>query len=183
VIVTSALTGDWVGAYSVDAQIEKPVDGDRLAAIVGHFLRRPSAAGRSILVVDDDEDTRAALADVLEDDGYRVTGASNGHEAEGKLHEMDRSDCIIVDLCMPVMNGWTFITRRQRFGPRPIPIIVVTAAEPHWGYPVPLTHVLRKPLDLETLLAMVRKVVPESDESRAEAPAGSAVRASSSGDK
>jgi CheY-like chemotaxis protein len=175
VIVMSALKGDWVGAWGADAQVEKPLESSQLATIIARFLPRRAAHGHSILVVEDDEDTRAAIAEVLEDDGYRVARASNGREAELKLHEMDRPDCIIVDLWMPVMNGWSFITRLQRFGPRPIPIIVVTAADPHWGYPVPLTHVLRKPLYPEILLAMVRKMVPDTNQSMAtaERPGGS----------
>jgi CheY-like chemotaxis protein len=170
VIVMSALTGDWVGAGGADAQLEKPVDVEQLARNIRRFLPR-CAVHPSILVVDDDDDTRAAIAELLEDHGFRVARATNGHDAELKLHEMDRPACIILDLWMPVMNGWSFITRLQSLGARPIPIIVVTAADPHWGYPVPLTRVLRKPLHPDSLLTMVRKLVPDSNESTATAEA------------
>jgi CheY-like chemotaxis protein len=161
-IVMSALAADWVGACGADAQLEKPIDVEQLTTVLRRFLPIPRSSDvRSILVVDDDDDTRAAIAEVLEDQGYLVTLATNGHEAELKLHDIERPDCIVVDLWMPVMNGWTFITRLQRFGPRPIPILVLTAAEPHWGYPVPRTNVLRKPFRPESLISMLQRLQPD----------------------
>ena len=61
---------------------------------------------------------------------------------------------------MPVMDGWTFFKHVQA-SPRlkEIPIIVMTAAGPHWGYPA--ARVLRKPVDREDLVGAVRAVVQD----------------------
>ena len=59
---------------------------------------------------------------------------------------------------MPKMNGWTFVDRLRALPQlRDIPIIVMTAAGPHWGYPE--TRVLRKPIGKAELVAAVRGVV------------------------
>ena len=163
VVVMSALADHRVEAFGADAQLEKPLDTERLAGTVGRLLSRDLSNQRTILVVDDDPDTRAELGALLEDAGYRVACANNGQHADTLLREIQRPYCIIVDLLMPVMNGWSFVTGLQRFGQPPIPIIVVTAAEPYWGYPVPLTHVLRKPFHSDSLLGMLGRLAASSD--------------------
>jgi CheY-like chemotaxis protein len=104
----------------------------------------------TILVVDDDCDVRSALVDVLSSEGYEVVCFANGDEALAYLRRNPPPSAILLDLFMPVMNGWEFFRRIRatRFGD--IPIIAMTGAEPHWGSPVPL--VLRKPLSPEFLL-------------------------------
>jgi CheY-like chemotaxis protein len=119
--------------------------------------------------VEDDEDTRAAVCEMLQEEGYRVASTRNGHEAENYLHSGGRPDCILLDLSMPVMDGWTFTSSLQQLGGRPIPIVVATAAESYWRYPVPVAHVMRKPLHEETLLPLLRKVMPDL-QSRGGAP-------------
>ena len=63
---------------------------------------------KPILIVDDDKDVRIALAELLEGEGYTVAGAHNGQEAlqlmRGGLHPA----VILLDLMMPVMDGWDF---------------------------------------------------------------------------
>ena len=110
-------------------------------------------------MVEDDEDTRVEVSELLEEHGYRVARAGNGEEAEALLRQDPRPDCIILDLWMPVMDGWRFTTRLEQLGP-PIPIVVVTAAEPYWGYPVSAAQVIRKPIQAESLLAKVRGLIP-----------------------
>lgn len=63
--------------------------------------------GRSVLVVDDDADMREQLAEVLGDEGYEVVTAGNGVEALARLREA-RPALILLDLAMPVMDGWAF---------------------------------------------------------------------------
>lgn len=81
-----------------------------------------------ILVVDDDPDLRMSIAEVLEEEGYEVSCARNGEEA---LHALDGDapSAIILDLTMPVMDGWAF-RERQRCDPRlaGIPTVVITAS-------------------------------------------------------
>jgi CheY-like chemotaxis protein len=113
-----------------------------------------------VLVIDDDDDTRTAICELLEDHGYGAVLASNGQEADDYLRENPRPDCIVLDLWMPVMDGWRFTNRLQQLRMPPIPIVVVTGAEPHWGYPVALTHVVKKPIHPDAFLATIQKVVP-----------------------
>jgi DNA-binding NtrC family response regulator len=113
---------------------------------------------RTLLIVDDDRDVRDVLQEVLEDAGYSVVCVEHGEEALAYLHVGPRPDAILLDLFMPVMSGWDF-ARHVRNYPNlaSIPLVVITCSEPYWGYPCPL--VLRKPLDLEQLLATVADLV------------------------
>lgn len=81
-----------------------------------------------ILVVDDDPDLRKSLAEVLEEEGYEVSCANNGEEA---LRALDgpAPNAILLDLTMPVMDGWTF-RDRMRSDPRlaGIPTVVISAS-------------------------------------------------------
>lgn len=71
-----------------------------------------SDRGGSILVVDDDDDIREVVRQLLDDEGYRTSGASNGKEAlEVALAEHDGPALILLDLMMPVMDGWEFLVR------------------------------------------------------------------------
>jgi len=180
VVVISGMATAIAGRQRDDVQgvIEKPLEEEVLLEIIHALLpegperaRAPDASpsddpGALILVVEDDDDTRAAVCEMLDEEGYRVASARNGQEAEDYLRSGPRPDCILLDLSMPVMDGWTFTSRLQQLGGRPIPIVVATAAESYWGYPVPGTQVMRKPLHEETLLALLRKVMPERPSSR-----------------
>lgn len=81
----------------------------------------------SILVVEDDPDTREALQTVLELEGYEVLTAEHGHDALARIYDVN-PDVILLDMRMPIMDGWTFARMyRQRPGPL-APIIALTAA-------------------------------------------------------
>ena len=68
-------------------------------------------AERSILVVEDDEDIRSALSELLRDEGFSVDSVANGRDAFQWLrHHGMRSAVVILDLMMPVMDGETFMT-------------------------------------------------------------------------
>jgi CheY-like chemotaxis protein len=114
-----------------------------------------------ILVVDDDVDIRETLHLVLEEEGFRVALAANGEEALRHLQAGARPAVILLDLMMPVMNGWQF-RAAQRADERlaAIPVIVVTAAG---GDDEKLravdAAVLRKPIRLDVLLEAIRRLV------------------------
>jgi two-component system, chemotaxis family, chemotaxis protein CheY len=64
----------------------------------------------SILVIDDDDDIRDAVQDVLRAEGYATHGATNGHHAQQMLEvAVDAPELILLDLMMPVMDGWDFL--------------------------------------------------------------------------
>jgi CheY-like chemotaxis protein len=114
---------------------------------------------RSVLVVDDDPAILDALDGVLRDAGYEVTCASNGQEGLRIIQSSPLPDAILLDLFMPAMNGWEFAKEVAKGGASAdVPIIVITAVQPHWGYPAPARRVVHKPIHLEKLLRMLRKV-------------------------
>ena len=111
-----------------------------------------------ILVVEDDDELRSALSDSLALEGYRVSTASNGLEALKSLREGPSPQLILLDLMMPVMNGWQFRSA-QKDDPSlaAIPVIVLSAVGNHVQKIEPLDAVafMRKPFDLELLLQYV----------------------------
>jgi CheY-like chemotaxis protein len=107
----------------------------------------------SVLVVDDDADIRESLRLVLEDEGFVVRTAADGAQAVAAM-EAESPCFVILDLMMPVMDGWEVAGRmHDEEHLATIPLCVVTAT-PEWA-PSDSTCVLRKPIDLEVLLAAV----------------------------
>ncbi len=108
-----------------------------------------------ILVVDDDEDLRELVSDALVLAGYRVRTARNGKVALEQAQLM-RPDLIVLDLMMPVMNGWQFL-EAQREDPdlASVPVIVVTAGPDSQAEGAAVF--MRKPFDVATLLTVVAR--------------------------
>lgn len=109
----------------------------------------------TVLVVDDDQDIRDSLRALLEDEGYRVRTACDGAEAVAAMHE--EPPCfVILDLMMPVMDGWEVAGRMHDEAElASIPVCVVTAT-PEWA-PADAACVMRKPVDIPSLLALVHE--------------------------
>ncbi len=117
------------------------------------MIARSSAA---VLVVEDEQDIRETLRDILEMEGYRVRCASNGKEALDALAEMPRPRLILLDLMMPVMSGYELLQAlRANNDLSTIPVTVVSAVGDRLAPGGSRTSVLRKPVDLETLLHAV----------------------------
>ena len=103
----------------------KPVRWDRFKAVMDRF--RPPVG--SVLIVEDDADTRDRLRTLLERDGWTVTEAENGQDGLLRLDEA-RPGVVLLDLTMPVMDGFTFLERmRARPDCTDIPVIVLTALD------------------------------------------------------
>ena len=112
-----------------------------------------STPPRRIMVVDDDDEIREALADVLTDEGYEVVGARDGHQALRYLREGQRPSAILLDLWMPVMDGWQL--RHELLSDSTlsdIPVIVLTAVRDQRAQGLMVADVLTKPVQLERLL-------------------------------
>lgn len=109
-----------------------------------------------ILVVDDEDDLRDSVADLLREEGFDVRGARNGQDALALLQELPHCSLVLLDLMMPGMNGYEFIDALPS-SPPPPPVLLVTAFPE--GAP-PSQLVLGKPFDIDVLLARVRSLIP-----------------------
>jgi CheY-like chemotaxis protein len=112
-----------------------------------------------ILVVDDDASIRAALVDVLTEEGYRVTTATNGAEGLAAV-AAGAPALVLLDMRMPVLDGWGFARALRERG-QAVPIVVMTAAQEaqQWAREVGTRWVLPKPFDLDELLRTVALAV------------------------
>ena len=115
-----------------------------------------------VLIIDDDYSVLDAVRETLEDEGYEVSIAANGLEALKDLREGGRPCLILLDLMMPVMNGWEF--RREQLSDSllaSIPTVIVTA------YVGPIPNGLgeapkvRKPVKPEQLISLVETYCPK----------------------
>ena len=109
-----------------------------------------------VLIVEDDRDTREMLGRFLELEGFEVSTAANGQLALDALRQ-HAAAVIVLDLMMPVMDGWQF-RQQQIHDPRlaGIPVVVVTAAGSRTSLPPIDAHGwLSKPVDLDQLLQMI----------------------------
>jgi CheY-like chemotaxis protein len=115
-----------------------------------------------ILIVEDDVAIRQTVAELLEDEGYQVDCAVNGADALALLERSEAPALILLDLMMPVMDGWSF-RESQRRDPRlaSIPTVVVTAsnpADPHTADDLAPDAFLAKPFDLDRLIDTVHRL-------------------------
>ena len=113
---------------------------------------------RSILIVEDDADLRDSLADLLTEEGYQVVGAANGQEALDYLRSAAPPCLILLDLMMPVMNGWEFREHQQKDPAlSTIPVAVVSGVRNALNRRATLNAVeyFQKPVDLTALLQTV----------------------------
>jgi two-component system chemotaxis response regulator CheY len=112
---------------------------------------------KQILVVEDDEGIREFLQIVLEMEGFAVLLASNGKEALEILSQGVNPCLIILDLMMPVMDGWQFNKERIKTEAwANIPVVVFTAFAER-AKSMQVQEVLEKPISLVDLMAVVKK--------------------------
>ncbi len=115
-----------------------------------------NGATTRILVVEDDCDAREALMTLLQMQGYSAVPAGNGKEALDYLSSAPTPDLIVLDLWMPVMDGWQFRNEQIR-NPRlrNIPVIVLTALT--YRPDVDANEILPKPVDVNRFLTTVSR--------------------------
>jgi CheY-like chemotaxis protein len=122
-----------------------------------------SEANDTVLVVDDDSAVRTALKELFETEGYAVAVAANGRAALNHLATGLRPCVVLLDLMMPVMDGWDFRTEQLKDPAlREIPVFILTAAgfsdatiRAQFGS-IPFVP---KPPPHDELLAMVHRIV------------------------
>jgi len=131
--------------------------------ILWGMSEKQDAERRAVMIVDDDDAIREALEDVLSDEGYEVVGVSDGQQALNYLHAelpaQKRPSAILVDLWMPVMDGWKFLDallEDPRFSR--IPLVVLTAARDQRARDLRVAEVLTKPVQLQQVLGALERL-------------------------
>lgn len=128
-----------------------------LVATPGVRMRQ---AGRNILIVDDEAELRNALATLLQDEGYAVRTACDGERALLAVAGAP-PDLILLDLQMPVMDGTAFAAAYHLLAGPHAPIVVCsTQSQESLTNGLREAPFLRKPFDVERLLALVASLLP-----------------------
>src|SRR5436305_13166019 len=131
----------------------------------------PDLSGLNVLVIEDDEDGRNILVQVLQAAGATVTSCPDAHAALRKLNQQLRPDVVVCDLAMPRMDGLTFLhALRQHPDPatQRIPMIAVTAYDEFYS-PMQLLTLgceayMVKPLSLERVCRAVERLAAQAAE-------------------
>ena len=111
-----------------------------------------------VLIVEDDSDLREMMAQLLTLEGFQSATVANGQEALKYLSGGDTPNVILLDLMMPVMDGWEFRREQQR-DPKlaDVPVIVLSALDQTRVGDIGAAAFLKKPLDFDRLLELVRR--------------------------
>lgn len=111
-----------------------------------------------VLVADDDASVRESLGNLLESEHYEVLCAATGEEALA-LYEMVRVDVVLLDLNMPVKNGWEVLRRIGQIDPRAM-VIVITArpGQLERARACGAVTLMEKPLDFPILLSAIARL-------------------------
>ena len=118
------------------------------------MVKEPSEC-HSILVVEDDEDIRNAIVDLLETEGYKTESAINGKDALDKLGEIERPCLVLLDMMMPIMNGRQFLDEVMKDSTlAPIPVLIVSAVADKTNTQGSVGF-LKKPIDIDVVLDVV----------------------------
>lgn len=122
-----------------------------------------AASPKCILVVEDDDAIRELIAEILNSQGYQVERAADGLQALVKVRAA-RPDVVVLDLMMPVMDGWTFL---QQFRQIPdyigTPVVVTSAyrteSDSQTARNLQVQAYLAKPFDVDTLVGVVERLL------------------------
>jgi DNA-binding response OmpR family regulator len=119
------------------------------------------SAPRKLLMVDDNLLVREHMADLLTQEGFQVTTAADGRQALDRL-AADRPDVVLLDLLLPVVNGWQFLQEmRADHANDSICVVVLTGASAPQDIPTAWVQgVLQKPVELPEVVAMINLVCP-----------------------
>jgi CheY-like chemotaxis protein len=111
----------------------------------------------SVMILEDDLESRTYLTQLLEVEGFKIVAFSDGAEALDYLMQSEAPCLIILDIRMPVMDGARF---RSAMLSEPrlakIPVVIVTAFEPPSAAKLAAVRVFRKPVDVDALLRTIR---------------------------
>ncbi len=115
----------------------------------------------TLLIVDDDAIARAGLTTLLGQEGYQIVTAANGQVALDILHGGLVPDLILLDMILPVRDGWWFCGQKQSDRSiAGIPVVLMTGlqiASEEWAVSLGAVGLLRKPIDVPTLIKTVHR--------------------------
>ena len=119
-----------------------------------------ASTNRTVLVVDDDRGVRELLIRSLSFEGFEVMEAANGQDALTQLRTGRRPGVIVLDLRMPVMDGWAFRVA-QRADPRiaRIPVVILSGADAHRFQEIEAVAALEKPVSLAQLADCLHRIM------------------------
>jgi CheY-like chemotaxis protein len=136
---------------------------------------RETSCDRTVLVVEDDQEVRDAIAEVLADSEYKAVSAANGEEALERLRSASVRPCLILlDVMMPTMDGWAFRAEQERDpSVKDIPVILLSAHADVKSAALQMNAAgfLVKPVAVDTLLDTVERFCALD---RARSPGGAA---------
>jgi CheY-like chemotaxis protein len=118
------------------------------------------ADGHTVLYVEDDIDLRDSIAMALEAEGFRVVGAANGQTGLDYLRSDEHTCLVLLDLMVPVMDGWQFMAEKTRDPAlAPIPVVIVSghASVPQQARVLKASGYLVKPIDIERLISITHR--------------------------
>jgi CheY-like chemotaxis protein len=110
-----------------------------------------------VLIIDDEEDLRESVRDLLLRRGYRVATAENGREALALLARIERPCLVLLDLVMPVRDGWQFLATVQADPVLAQLTIAVISAHASTHAPAGCNDLIRKPFELADLFTVVAR--------------------------
>ncbi|HEX2686742.1 MAG TPA: response regulator [Kofleriaceae bacterium] len=140
-----------------------PETGPRAHPNFAEADRKELDTSRFVLIVDDDPNLLDVTRFVIESEGMAVETARNGEEALALLRSHRLPRLVLLDLMMPVMNGWEFLTEVAK-DPllKVIPVVVLTAVERTQAPGA--VEILRKPMDLGALIRVVERYLRRDDD-------------------
>jgi CheY-like chemotaxis protein len=121
---------------------------------------RDRSSGRTLLLVEDDRELRESLAELLEDSGFDVQCVENGREALDYLEGSPPPCLVLLDLMMPVMNGWEFReaqAKNDKLSGIPVVILTADSRADLKARALGVADYLHKPIDVERLLGMIQR--------------------------
>ena len=118
-----------------------------------------SKKNRNVLVIEDDDNLRSTVRQVLESEGYSVFSATHGKDGLEMLQEIDQPSLILLDIQMPEMDGYEFLAEKNSDPTlAPIPVVVVGATADASRLKG-VVDVVKKPFEIETLLIVVNSTL------------------------
>lgn len=132
--------------------------------LAGHVAE--NAVNRRVLVVEDDDDLRESISDLLMEAGYSVDLCKDGKDALRKIRAAPH-DLIILDLLLPQMDGWEFrAAQRADRSVSEIPVIVISGEDSPQATTIHANVFMRKPFDADDLIQTVERVLLTHDRMR-----------------